>query len=142
MSKINSKKSLIDVLNSNKIKLTAGLLTFTMIGTFSGCNLNDKEQAVTTTTEQNHLEQLKNRIESNIDNIYTVKDDEYEQYIISEYIYREEPMYETNTNGEKYIKYYESKCTSILTYNISYENAEYLGLTEILDEKLTGTRVK
>ena len=120
MSKLNLSNSLLYFLQKNKSQLIAISLMATMSCSITSCksniqnNIKDSSISIT----HNKSNDLKNRIENNINVIDVIKNDSINGYYIYEQLY----------NKENFIGYDQ--------YFISFEDAKNLELTELLDSKI------
>ena len=144
MSKININSNIGEFLNKNKVRICAIALSTVMVGSLSACRLNTNkvENSSTTSISQQYEQELlkmKENIIKNIENMQVMKD-EYNgngAYQISEELFEEYPIYETDEKGNKYVSRYGQKSRGIwLDYTVSYEDAEKMGIKELLESNV------
>ena len=140
MSKLKINDSILNFLKKNKIKICALSFTSAMIITSCGItNFQDKSNIV-----KDKYKTLFNRIEYSLKNNSSnieVKKNENGSYTITEYTYKEVPIFDTDENSQKIITGYKKEVTSWIEFYLSSKQAENLGLTNLLEEK-TNNKVK
>lgn len=150
MSKININSNIGEFLSKNKVRICAIALSTLMVGSLAACKSNSNEIAASTITsisqqKEQELLKMKENIIKNIENMQVIKD-EYNgngAYQISEELFEEYPIYETDKNGNKYVSKYAEKSRGIwLDYTISYEDAEKMGIKELLESNVVYVMTK
>lgn len=144
MSKININSNIGEFLNKNKVRICAIALSTVMVGSLSACRLNTNkvENSSTTSISQQYEQELlkmKENIIKNIENMQVMKDEHNGNgaYQISEELFEEYPIYETDEKGNKYVSRYGQKSRGIwLDYTVSYEAAEKMGIKELLESNV------
>ena len=144
MSKININSNIGEFLNKNKVRICAIALSTVMVGSLSACRLNTNkvENSSTTSISQQYEQELlkmKENIIKNIENMQVMKDEHNGNgaYQISEELFEEYPIYETDEKGNKYVSRYGQKSRGIwLDYTVSYEDAEKMGIKELLESNV------
>ena len=141
MKKLKINESIFNFLKNNKIKLSALSLTAILITT---CAVIDYQRKVNKNTSIDKYNQMFSNIEqclkNDSSNIEVIKN-ENGIYTITKYNYKEMPIFDKNENGENIITGYKKELVKSIQYSLSTEQAENLGLTNLLEEK-TNNKVK
>lgn len=135
MSKLKINDSIAIFLKKNKIKISAIALIGVIIT--SSALLNYKKTNKNTTLDKYNqmFSNIEYCLKNDNSNVEVIKD-ENGIYTITEYNYKEIPIYDINKNGEKIVTGYKKELSKSSKYSISTKQSEELGLTELLEAKL------
>ena len=145
MLKINNA----NFFSNRKIKLCAAAMSLLMLGTATSCSTNSKVEESTTLYQTTKIEsttdllfQLKKHLIEIFDNIVVEINDKSEAFVIKEYDFIEEPIYDVNKYNNKYVVGYKTVKSKIREYMISYDNAKSVDMYELLESKVEKQKVK
>ena len=134
MKNLKINKSISTCLKNNKIKISAISLTTVIITT---CGIIVYQNKIDKNNSTNKYNQMLNNIETCLNNSSNIEVTfKNGIYTITEYKYKETPIYNINENGEKIIENYEKVFVKSNKYSISAKQAEELDLTSLLESQL------
>ena len=149
MSNLYLSYKLKDFLQKHKVKLVAmGMIGFIIFfESFKKIEKQEYSNLNTDISSENNYEKrdeltenelnFKNRIESKIDKIETLKDDVNNEYIIYEHY---SVLKNVKDENGKIIDRYEEIIDEYQSYTISFDLADRLGINDLLDSKMINTK--
>lgn len=129
------RENILSFLNENRIKVSALGMSLVMLGSLSACKDEKDIPEITTTTSISEENSKALNIINNIENISVTKDEENSTYFITERVTSTDKENITSKDGDVYMSL-ESSASYTKKYYITFTEAEELGITEILEEKL------
>ena len=140
MKNLKISESISTFLKNNKIKISALSLTALIITT---CGIITYQKKANKNNTTNNYKQMLNSVENCLNNSSNIEVTfENEIYTITEYNYKETPVYNINENGEKIIENYKKDFIKSNKYYISAKQAEELDLTSLLESQLNNIKTK
>ena len=144
MSKLRVNKKIKKFFKKNKrrivaLTLSASLSTGLVYATMNKqININDKTSNNSSSKlNKEDLLKIKSDILDNIESIEVSINDNNDYHIIKTN-YKETPIYDVNDDNQLYFKSVYIEYTGKEEYDISYYDAVYLGINELLNSKLKG----
>ncbi|MBQ9072377.1 MAG: hypothetical protein IJY25_04400 [Bacilli bacterium] len=135
MSKLTINKSITNFLNRNKVRLAALGTASIMAATMTACTHNKNENTeITINAATEDQQDLKAHILDYITNMDVFKNEGVGGYYIHEELYEEAPGFTMDKNGN--IVETNKNFIGYSQFFISFEDAELLELTEILEARV------
>jgi len=150
MSKIKVNSNVGNFLKKNKVKICALALATTMVTTLGACSNKKQNETIDTQSiissnsesyYSDYYTVLRAHFTKNADDICVYKnlDDIKNAYLIHEVVYKETPIYNVDSDGNRYVDHYDKEVVKNFGYEISYEDAEKAGIVEFLESKVVET---